>query len=474
MSWTFEGKRYYSYSEYQRAQAEAERRKAAQAAADMAAEDRRLRKEIDRDRAEMDRVANDLVRQMELTRRVETNVRALERSQQRLEGAVEQAGSRMREGLAKLERELSGQGNTLHGVQVDVEELRRNHREQVEELHRSVESARTEMRGGLERAERQRHEAEEAIRQAVREVDRKVESDRETRARGEADQAALAAADVEAAAAALSGGEIDAQPLSLAAEVQQVRSRLASARDLLARGQTSAALGACNLVRADAQSLEREACGRRIEIAAARADVEGRLVRIERRVGESASADLRDCYPAELKRLRESLEATRGRLPGRYRDYRMLSVERREDDDLLNELEGEAIEITASAGVVAEAAERRRDQVDGLLTRLEEVYGGVTSAEQSFAVAGDPKSDLIVDAVFGSSKVRLRLGLDGSVSIDGYGHGSGAECAAAAQRVLERLNDGIAVGRATVERTARDQAVDPGANAAASAGNEAL
>lgn len=474
MSWTFEGKRYYSYREYLRAQAEAERRKAAQAAADMATEDRRLREEIDRDRAEMERVANDLVRQMELGRRIETNVRALERSQQRLEGAVERAGHRMREGLAKLERELSDQGNTLHGVQVDVEQLRRNHREQVAELQRSVESTRTEMRGGLKRAERQRREAEEAIRQTVREVDRKVESDRETRARSEADQAALAAADAEATAAALSRGEIDAQPLGLAAEVQQVRSRLASARDLLARGQTSAALGACNLARADAQSLERESCARRIEIAAARADVEGRLARIEGRVGESAPADLRDCYPMELKRLRESLEAIRGRLPGRYRDYRMLPVEQREDNDLLNQLEGQAIEMTASAGVAAEAAERRRDQVDGLLTRLEEVYGGVTSAEQSFAVADDPKSDLIVDSVFGSSKVRLRMGLDGSVSLDGYGHGSAAECAAAAQRVLEQLNDGIAVGRATIEGNARDQAVDPGAEATASAGKEAL
>jgi hypothetical protein len=235
----------------------------------------------------------------------------------------------------------------------------------------------------------------------------------------------------------------------------------------------SAALGAADMVRADAQSLEQEACARRIEIDAARADAEGRLARLAARLGESAPEDLRDCYPVELERLREALAAARQCLPGRYRDYRMLPVERREDEDLLNELENEALEMTASAGVVAEAAERRRDEVDDLLSRLEDVYGGVTSAEQSFAVAGDPKSDLIVDTTFGSSKVRLRLGLDGAVSLDAYGHGSGAECAAAAQRVLERLNDGTAVGRATVARTTRDRAIDPGAGAA-SAGKETV
>jgi len=474
MSWTFEGKRYTSYSDYQRARAEAERRKAAQAAADLAEQGRHLREEIDRDRAEMDRVAHDLVRQMELGRRIETNVRALERSQQRLEGAVEQAGRRMREGLAKLEREISSQGDTLHGVQVDVEQLRRDHGEQMRELQRSVEGARAQMRGGLDRAEQQRREAEEAIRRSLREVDRKVEDDREARASREADRASLAATDMDAAAGALSRSEADAQPLGLAAEAQQVRSRLASARDLLARGQTSAALGAGNLARADAHSLEQQACARRIEIAAARAEVEDRLARVEERVGESAPADLRDCYPVERKRLRDSIEAARGRLAGRYRDYRLLPVERREDDDLLSEIEGEAIEMAASAGVVAESAERRRDQVDGLLARLEEVYGGITSAEQSFAVAGDPKSDLIVDTVFGSSKVRLRMGLDGSVSLDGYGHGSGADCEAAAQRVLERLKDGVAVGRATVEHAARDQAVDAGAGGGALPDKEAL
>lgn len=460
MSWTVEGRSYHNYEEYQRAQAESERARTVRTAQELAAANDRLQQEIRADRGRMDDVRDSVEQQMEISRRIQANVQAVERNQARLQSVILQNERRMRESLTSLEKEITDQDGKLHGVQVDLGTLRQRHQTHVAQVQRELSDVRTRMEQGLAEAEHQRRLAEERVKASIDAVDQKVERDRLERSRAVADRLTLASSELEAATAILGRIEPTLQPLDLSGKLQEVRPEVAAGRLLIAQGNASAALATCTLARSNAESLEHEARTRHVDMEAARYDADRRMTWIDQTVDAGASADLRACYKTEARMVRATIDAARSRLEGRYRNYRLLDIERREDAELLERLEHEILDMVASAPGIADAARKRAQQLEEVVEALEKVYGESGAADQRFAIADDPKSELVADIAFGSSTVRLRLSLDGTMLLDGYGHGSNSECATAAHRVIQALQN-----RAVVQNARTENAGPPRASA---------
>jgi chromosome segregation ATPase len=455
MSWYVEGRLYHNQAEYQAAFARAEQRKVQRIADSLAAENRQLQNTIARDRTALDSVRDDVQKQMEISRRIQSNVNSLERNQQRVERALQESESRLQAGLAELEREVQSQAGRIHNVEVGIDELRSDHAKHLQDMREGFSTVRDEMRQGLGEAERKRKETEQILKSSLDELAKKVEDERQKRARQEADELALGRAEVDEARAALAGVDSKAESLALAGDLQQIRARLSAAETLLAQKNAGSALAVCTLARADADSLVHETRARRVELEETRAEVSRRLTAILDRVGAGANTDLKDCYGLECRRVEGMATEAKERLATRYRSYRLLPTEQHEDEQLLAQLETEAIEMAAATPLVVESATKRVAQVDIVLSTLEETYGQVTAVEQCFARAEDPKSDLILDATFGSSVVRATLGLDGGISVDAYGHSSASACGAAAQHILEKLERRMTVRELKTENSAR-------------------
>jgi hypothetical protein len=453
VSWVVEGRSYHDYQEYLQARARHESERARNAASELERSNNRLAEEIRRDRARLGDMRDDLAQQTAITRRIHSNVQAIERNQQRLTGLIQQVDQRLSQGIEELERELQAQDGKLHGVQTDVTTLRRTHEQHAAQIRRELSAVNARLEQGFAEAEASRRDTEQRLQASIRSVADDVEHDRCERAAKVSDQMALATAEVDAAELAVTTVTSRAAALDLGSTLSQVQAALAAAQVLRAQQNASAALATSVAARAQADALVHEARNRSADLDAAREEVSQRVAAAEQRLRDDASEELKACFPVESRVVLSRLDAARDRLRNRYLNHRLLEIERREDRELLDQAENDVIDMVARAPVVADAAALRIASLTQLLDDLEQTLGEAGQIEQQFAIPDDPKSDLIVDLAFGSSRARLRSGLDGRLSIDGHHYDNNSACASAATHIVEALQRSMLVQTTRTETT---------------------
>jgi chromosome segregation ATPase len=461
MSWHFEGRTYHNFSEYLTAIAAASRRHAATGVEEVRSENRRISEAIQRDRKQLDSLRGDVKAQMEATERIRSNVRSVERNQQRMNQMLQETERRMQSGFAEIEREFQGQHAAIHGVEANVADLRAQQQQHVEQVRQDFLTAQAEVAQQMEQARRQQRESEERLQGEIREVDLKVEHDRAERARRAKDQLALIDTEITEAAAALARVQEKVEGLSLGGDLHQVENRLRVARTLLAQQDTSAALSTTMLAHADATSLEREATRREIELTAFQKEVERRAHWIETTLGPEATEAMQECFRLEIEEVLQELAASKERSWSPGMSYSSFAHMRDLTNEALSKLEARTLEIVSSAPLVAEAAIERVEKVEAQIAAMEKIYGRLTEMQNSYARPLDIKSDLLMQLRFGSSRVELRAGLDARMSIDGFNYGSAAACATAAGQMMESLSNGFVVSQQQVDSHDRTQPLPP-------------
>jgi chromosome segregation ATPase len=428
--------------------AQQELRRANRVTETLKSENRQLQSRIERDRRELDNVRDDIEKQMEISRRIQNDLSSIERNQQRLDETMRETAERQAKHFAEIEEDA-------REMTRDLSQLREAHQRHVAEVKQTFETARREMQEGLARAEEDRRKTEARLKESIDELARKAEEERQNRQKKAANQLADAQGEIAHGTAIVQRLEKQLQPLNLEEDLQSARKHLHDAAALAARSESEAALALANVARSSAESLAHRVRERRAEMSDARVGVESRIASLERRLGPEAAAEMKDCFPLECRRVSSEAAALAARVPKRYENYRMLHIEKTEDAAVLDRLEKEVLEMDAAAATLADAIGRRVQRADDVVVVLEKIHGQATSIADSFSRPGDPKSDLVLDAVFGTTKARIRFSINGDFFLDEYGHGSASECAAAAQHVLAALKEKVHVRQSNSEGALR-------------------
>ncbi len=443
MSWTVDGHTYHDYNEYQRA-LERGNSSRARAEADTARrEAQRLQSRIRDREQELARSRDDLRQQIAINAAIQQDVTALQRVQNRLERAQQ-----------RMERDVTRQFTEVraHLAENRAELARLDERQKAHaaEVRRQFEEARVELARGLDEAERRRQQTEERLSGRIREVDAKVDADRKARAEKEASRRARAEQAAVFAERELGLHVNSVGPLGLEASLKGIQSKIGAARTLLQQGDESAALALASTSDVEARHLGWEVEHRRATLNARRDSAIERADRVKRDLDESLVQALfmREREQALLVCDRVAEQARTG-----YERYDRAEVEAARHEQILARLEEETSIMAAAAPSLADLARDRTERAKALIGHLRGIYGPLSDVRQRQAVEGDRKSAMIVECEFGRARVDLHLQIDGTYTLDGYGHDSNATCASQGTAVAE------VVGRAmTVEARHTDTA----------------
>lgn len=445
MSYTVGGRTYHNYSDYQRALNGQNSDQAQQRISNLQSDVSRLQSSIHTRERELDEARGDLQRQIQVNQNLQSDVGELRRVQQRL-------NEEQRDMERRMEDQFRGIRDEIGETQENIEELERIHNEHVAQVQQRFEDARRDMERDFQKAEQERQRLETRVNQRIKEVDQKVEADRQARLAKEADQLSRARLHLDLVEEELQKQQAECERLNLEADAKEIEMMVNQARSLAERGDTSAALANGNIAFAKTQALVNNV--HRLD-AKLKAHKEVAQRRVRELQEEIQDGKFKKFFPHAHERLSRVLERVESRVGTDYQKYEPFTVEQDRNESSLNDLESQIHRMKNSIPSMEDHALERKDRARKLVFAVSQVYGRPTHISERFATKDDPKSDLIVECSFGNRKINVHVGLDGTYTLDGFGHDGNETCGRMANGIARQLAEQSMVTNTEVDAANR-------------------
>ena len=354
------------------------------------------------------------------------------------QGADIQALGSEIEGVARwTEQEFRAVHGELQQQAAEIDALDVAHRQHVEAVRREFVDVRHEMAEGLEEAERRREETERRLQAEIDRVEAELEKDRAERLAKEQDEASRARVLVTMAQEETQQhDDAHCQRLRLDGERNQAELKQLEVFELLETNNTAAALAAAHGAMTGARSLTYRAMRREAELV----DMRERLMQRSQEVAGSLEDEaIQEYFEAEAGQARRIAARIEREAAESYDRYGRLDVQADRHERQLDKLEEQALVINATTPIVRRQARDRAEVAPTVVKRLADIYGPLTGVEQRYATPHDPKSAKIVECNFDGVGVDVHLDIDGSYTVDGYGHASNRTCGSRAQAVVRAM-----------------------------------
>ena len=432
MSWELDGVIYHFYSEYQAAKRRREETRALREAEVAQRNFQRLRDRLRENEEKLQRVDNDLDEQVRINEVISNDVKKMGRIQDGLRQSQERFEKRTQANLRNIQSDAQA-------TREDIREFKRRHEADIAGVERTFRAVRSELNEGLREAEERRLRTERLLQEEVSKVDNKIEEDRRARLavmRDERERAKEAISMVEVVFREI---EQELGRLGLVEERQAIDEQMSVARASLQRNDSSAALAIAEGAFGQTRNLQYRCRSRRAKLRGYIDDFKGRAREIQEQVSNDR---ISDWFANELGEVQAILEHFESRIDRRYNRFERAELEAVEDEKIIEGLESSLEAMVVSAPEIAQQVDKRLTTARDIIGKLINVYGPMEAApEQMWAVSGDPKSRLVVKCPFPGAIVSIHLDLDGSYTLDGYGHESNVVCADRARRVVEQLGE---------------------------------
>jgi len=433
---------------------------------------------ISNENAERNRKVDDLCYQIEVLNRenttFKTDVTVLRKKQADLAyeqnrikqnvTEIRKEQSRLRVVQQQLKDDMEKRFSEVHD-RIDVnwrnnQETRKALQEHINFVDKEFANVFNQMQKGFDNAEQRRHETEKRLNQSISIVNQKFENYRVQELQKQNSQNARAEVMINMATEILNQNSDYYVPLGLQGAETGLRNLLLTSRTLKAN-DAAASLASATTAYSDALTLTNRVTMRKAEIQASKDWISDQIKRMDKLLIDTENADI--FYKTEISQIKMFFEKLNASIAnGDLDKYSRLEIHMVEHEKLIDELEQIVGEIVITSPQLEELAIERKNMAANIFNKLKIEYGPLANQvpNQSFEVNNDPKTPLVIPAEFVGGNVTLKVGIDGRVSIDGYGHDSNQVCQQRAQNILRALEaDNAAVLNSQVDTQNRTQPV---------------
>jgi len=316
------------------------------------------------------------------------------------------------------------------------------------------------MQKGFDVAEERRRETQKILEKSIGLVDKKFENHREQELQKQNSQNARAEIMINMATEILNLNQKHYSTLHLGEEASSLKNILVNAKSLKTT-DAAASLAAASAAYSEALSLTNRVTMRKAEIQASKDWISDQIKRMDKLLIDTKNADI--FYKTEIAQIKMFFEELLNSLTnGSLDNYSRLEIYMVKHEKMIDELEEIVGEIVITSPHLKELSIERIKIAKNIFSKLKNEYGPLANQapNQSFEVNNDPKTPLVIPAEFVGGNVTLKVGIDGKVSIDGYGHDSNQVCQQRAQNILRALEaDNAAVLNSQFDTQNRTQPV---------------
>ena len=367
-----------------------------------------LQEQINMKEAELRQASGDLDRQMRINRELEADVRQLRRLVARLDETrldIQNMGEKERQQLR----------SQLTDTNVDVSGLERELEEHIAEVLKRTGEERARVSTELKKHERMVEETGKKITEKIQQVEARHRREIQDRLDGEASIAARLSAQTKVISELLEE-EKNLEFLELRRERNSIRIMLDVAGKLCESENYQAALASGENAASECHALLTEARQRRAELASGKATTLTRLQYLSALLEDDG---LKACFHPEKIGFDRKIEAMQRRAQDGFKSYSALPVEMGRDEHELNALEMDARALVIRIDVVKEMVANRARLAKEIDTILVRRHGKPNERKPRLEREDDVKSSMVVDYIFGSRRVSVRVTLAGAVEVTG-------------------------------------------------------
>jgi len=377
---------------------------------------------------------------------------------------IDKEQKRLREVQQQLKIDMENRFDEVH-CRIDKNwKANQKTREELQEHINFVDKEFTyvfdQMQKGFDVAEERRRVTQEKLEESISFVDQKFENYKDIELQKQNSQNARAEIMINMATEILNLNQKHYSSLHLGEEASSLRNILVNAKSLKSTN-AAASLATASAAYSEALTLTNRVTMRKAEIQASKDWISDQIKRMDKLLIDTENADI--FYKTEISQIKMFFEGLLNSVTnGSLDNYSRLEIYMVKHEKMIDELEEIVGGIAIASPHLKELAIERSNMAANIFSKLKIEYGPLANhaPNQSFEVDNDPKTPLVIPAEFVGGNVTLKVGIDGKVSIDGYGHDSNQVCQQRAQNIIRALEaDNAAVLNSQVDTQNRTQSV---------------